>query len=117
VVSNNVITQPFLDVPDLFTGLEQSEFLKVPSVPAGSWTGKIRLETTDNKRLIVSNRTNQIVLTSKTDGSDGKDVIFTVLDADISKQTEPNPRLGDVSLIYHHVHSADRWIFGTDRDL
>ncbi|KAI9796940.1 MAG: hypothetical protein M1833_005886 [Piccolia ochrophora] len=80
------------DVPEVFELINRQQFNKVPAIPPGTWRGKIRLETDDGRRLIVKD--NKLLMT--TDAHPDNEVIFTVLDADMKRKKEAEPRLDKV---------------------
>lgn len=80
------------DVPELFRAINQQEFNKIPDVPPGTWTGKIKLVTNDGRRLVVKD--GKIRMT--TDSQPANEVVFAVLDADMKKSSEATPTMNQV---------------------
>ena len=96
LIEDNDHNQLYSDVPKLFNSIDQQSFQQISAVPAGTWTGKITLETLDGKRLVFKGDRIALAESSQTDNQ----VIFTVLDADIKRVGEADPRLDQVCT--HH---------------
>ena len=68
----------------------------VPTVPKGTWAGKIRLEAVDYKQKLIE-KDGQLFLADATDSA--PPVIYTVLDADTVRKDKSKPTLDRVGCL------------------
>ncbi|PPJ51458.1 hypothetical protein CBER1_09157 [Cercospora berteroae] len=69
-----------------FQTIAQKDFKKIPPVPLGTWTGKLRLETLDGRKVVIKD--GQLCIADS-----GEDAIFQVLDADMDKRNDADPQM------------------------
>ena len=74
-----------------FLSILQNKFHAIPSVPPGTWTGKLYFETIHNQVLALRNGVLSVV-------SDGRPTVFQVLDADNKQIQNKFPTLPQVRL-------------------
>lgn len=90
IITNTGVTE-CADLPRLFNVLEKRKYDIIPAVPKGNWTGRIRLEPLDGRKLA----SNLGFVESFSRNHSAPELIFTVFDADISRR-EPQPELKEV---------------------
>ncbi|GIZ37345.1 hypothetical protein CKM354_000079500 [Cercospora kikuchii] len=74
------------DIANTFHTIAKSKFKEIPKLPVGTWTGKLKLETLDGRKVVIKD--DQLCIADS-----GEDAIFHVLDADMDRRNEVDPQM------------------------
>lgn len=76
-------------IADTFRVIAQNEFRKLDPIKPGTWTGKLRFETLDGKKIVLKD--DKLIISDS-----GESTIFNVLDADKSQRTVADPQMPEL---------------------
>ena len=77
------------NIADTFKVIAQNEFQDIPPIPPGTWTGKLRFETLDGKKVVLKD--DKLIISDS-----GDSTIFNVLNADKSQRHVANPQMPEL---------------------
>lgn len=73
-------------IAEVFLNIAQNNFQRIPPVQPGTWTGKIRFETADRRKVVFKN--GELCVSDS-----GEEAIFQVLDAEMRRRAETLPTM------------------------